>query len=382
MNAPKLVAIETTRRCNLHCIHCRAAAGEAPEGELTRDEIFRLFDALAERGRPIVILTGGEPLMREDIFEIARRGADLGFHMSMAPNGTLMDDATARRMIASGIQRIAISLDAATAEVHDAFRRMPGAFAGAMKGIEAARKAGLPFQINTSVTAFNAAEVPKVHELAKSLGAAGHHIFMLVRVGRGRALDAELPPAEQEKLLHWLHDRSREGLIAVRATCAPHYFRILTQGEQADARALSRPLSPAGGEGQGEGVAGSAPVLPRRTGAKIGTVPEKPGQSLFSPHSAITRGCTAGDRFVFISSTGHVQPCGYLEIDCGDLRRQSFWDIWDNSPVLQDLRHEDRLKGKCGICEFRSVCGGCRARAYAATGDYLAEEPACVYKPK
>ena len=387
MNGPKLVAIETTRRCNLHCVHCRASAGisnnrdsrtgqsrtagqslpgrasagkalpssplapviggegqgegsSAPAGELTKEEIFGLFDALAERGRPIVILTGGEPLMREDIFEIARRGADMGFHMSMAPNGTLMDEAVARRMVASGIQRISISLDAATAEAHDAFRQMPGAFAGAMKGIDAARKAGLSFQINTSVTAFNAAEVPKVHELAKSLGAAGHHIFMLVRVGRGRALDAELSAPEQEKMLHWLGDRAKEGLIAVRATCAPHYFRILEQG--------------------------------RNTGPHAG------GPLQVS----ITRGCTAGDRFVFISSTGHVQPCGYLEIDCGDLRRQTFWDIWDNHPVLNDLRHWERLKGKCGLCEFRSVCGGCRARAYAATGDPLAEEPACLYQPK
>ncbi len=363
MNPPKLVALETTRRCNLHCIHCRAQGGEAPAGELTKEEIFRLFDALAERGRPIVILTGGEPLMREDIFEIARRGTDMGFHMSMAPNGTLMVDAVARKMIESGIQRIAISLDGASSEVHDAFRQMPGAFAGAMKGIEAARKAGLPFQINTSVTAFNAAELPKVHELAKQLGAAGHHIFMLVRVGRGRTLDAELPPAEQEKLLRWLHDRSREGLIAVRATCAPHYFRILTQAER---------LSPSPLEGEDRDEGDSR----RRPHSRMG----QPPHSGDSPY-AITRGCTAGDRFVFISSTGHVQPCGYLEIDCGDLRRQSFWDIWDHNPVLQDLRHEDRLKGKCGICEFRSVCGGCRARAYATTGDYLAEEPACLYKP-
>ncbi len=344
MNGPKLVALETTRRCNLHCIHCRASAGasgsrtgQPPQGELTKEEIFRLFDALAERGRPILILTGGEPLMRPDIFEIARRGADMGFHMSMAPNGTLMDDEVVRRMIESGIQRIGISLDGASAETHDAFRQMPGAFAGAMKGIDAACRAGLPFQINTSVTAFNASEVAKVHELAKSLGASAHHIFMLVRVGRGRSLDAELPPAEQEKMLHWLHDRAKEGLISVRATCAPHYFRILTQAEK---------HSPA------------------------------------SSHSAITRGCTAGDRFVFISSTGHVQPCGYLEVDCGDLRKQGFWEIWDNSPTLEDLRHWDRLKGKCGICEFRSVCGGCRARAYAATGDVLAEEPACLYRPK
>ena len=335
MSVPRIIAIETTKRCNLHCIHCRALAGEGlVPGELATAEIFRLFDELAERIKPIVILTGGEPLLRADIFDIARRASDLGFHVAMAPNGTLMDESVAQRMVDSGVQRIGISLDAASAELHDAFRSMPGAFAGAMQGIAAARKAGLPFQINTSVTAFNVEEIPKVHEMAKSLQASGHHIFMLVRVGRGRALDAELPPVEQEKILNWLYERHREGLIYVRATCAPHYFRILTQ----------------------------------RSGAQ-GT-------------AAITRGCTAGDRFVFISSTGHVQPCGYLDIDCGDIRKAGFWKIWDESPVLQDLRDENRLHGKCGICDFRQYCGGCRARAYAATGDYLAEEPACLYRPK
>jgi len=335
MNMPRLFALEVTRRCNLHCIHCRALADERDvDDELSTDEIRGFLDEVATRTHPIIILTGGEPLLREDIFEIARYGADLGLHMAMAPNGTLMDEDVARRMIESGIERVGISVDGASAEVHDAFRQMPGAFEGAMRGIAAARAVGLPFQINTSVTAMNVDELLKVHELAKDLGAGAHHIFMLVRVGRGRDLDAEVPPDEQERVLTWLHEKHREGLIRVRATCAPHYYRILTQR--------------AGEEGT----------------------------------SAITRGCLAGRRFVFVSSTGRVQPCGYLDIDCGNIREKSFWEIWEGSDVLRDLRDDDKLRGKCGICEYRSVCGGCRARAYAATGDYLAEEPACLYKPR
>jgi len=272
--------------------------------------------------------------LREDIFDIARYGKDLGLHMALAPNGTLMDASVAKRLLAAGVDQISISLDGASAEVHDAFRQMPGAFAGAMKGIEAARAADLPFQINTSVTAMNVDELPKVHELAKALGAVAHHIFMLVRVGRGRDLDAEVPPDRQEKVLGWLCDRHREGLIRVRATCAPHYYRVLAQR--------------AGDEGS----------------------------------AAITRGCLAGRRFIFISATGRVQPCGYLDIDCGNIREKPFWEIWDTSEVLRDLRDDDKLRGKCGICDYRHICGGCRARAYAATGDYLAEEPACLYKPR
>lgn len=334
MKRPPLVALEVTRRCNLHCIHCRALANpEGAEDELATDEITGLFDQLAERTRPIVILTGGEPLLRDDIFEIARYGKDLGFHMAMAPNGTLMDEAVAQRMLDAGIDRISISLDAASAEVHDAFRQMPGAFAGAMKGIAAARAVALPFQINTSVTAMNVDELPKVHALAKELGANAHHIFMLVRVGRGRDLDAEVPPDRQEKVFAWLAERHREGIISVRATCGPHYYRVLTQ------RA-------------GEGGVGTT-----------------------------TRGCLAGRRFIFVGATGRVQPCGYLDIDCGNIRERPFWEIWDTSEVLRDLRDDDKLKGKCGICDYRAICGGCRARAYAATGDYLAEEPMCLYQP-
>jgi heme b synthase len=335
MDLPRLIAIETTRRCNLHCIHCRALAGkESVPNELSTGEITGLMDEIAGRTeRPMVILTGGEPLLREDIFEIARHGSELGFTMTMAPNGTLLDAEAARKCVEAGIQRVAVSLDGASAEVHDAFRDMPGAFAGAMKGIESARAAGLSFQINTSVTAFNVDELPKVHELAKTLGASAHHIFMLVRVGRGRDLDAEVPPAQQEKILQWLATRHREGLIRVRATCAPHYVRVLTQQ--------------AGREGT----------------------------------AAITRGCLAGRRFVFISSTGDVQPCGYLDVRCGNIRDGGFWKTWDTSPVLQDLRDDAKLRGKCGLCNYREYCGGCRARAYAATGDTLAEEPACLYLP-
>jgi heme b synthase len=342
MYLPRLVALETTRACNLDCIHCRVAAGKIdPSEELKTDEVLGLFDRIAERTRPVVILTGGEPLLRHDIFTIARYGSDLGFHMTLAPNGTLLDESTSRRLIDAGVSRISISLDGATAEVHDAFRRMPGAFHAAMQGIEAARRAGLSFQINTSVTAFNIDEVPRVHELARQLGAAAHHVFMLVRVGRGRDLDAEVPPDRQEKLLQWLYERERQGGMHVRATCAPGYYRVVAQR---------------------------------------GGIPGRPGHPATHTES-FTRGCLAGRGFVFISSTGRVKPCGYFDVECGDVRQGDFWAIWDDSPVFQALRDDEKLKGKCGRCDYKGICGGCRARAYAATGDYLAEEPSCLYEP-
>ena len=366
MHLPQLIAIETTRRCNLHCIHCRALAGEeSVPGELSTSEITGLLDEIAARDiRPMVILTGGEPLLREDIYDIARHGSELGFTMTIAPNGTLLDGEAARRLVEAGIRHVAVSLDAASPEVHDAFRDMPGAFDGVMKGIAAAREAGLPFQINTSVTAFNVDELPKVHELAKALGASAHHIFMLVRVGRGRQLDAELSPARQERVLQWLAERHREGLIRVRATCAPHYVRILTQRAEKGGKRGQEPFVRSTLEGLQ--AKGSCPLFP-------------PDPS--SAPAASTRGCLAGRRFVFISSTGGVQPCGYLDIDCGNIRDGGFWKVWDTSSVLHDLRDDVNLRGKCGICDYRECCGGCRARAYAATGDYLAEEPACLYRP-
>ncbi len=342
--ALRLVAWEVTRNCNLSCKHCRAAATCGPySGELETGQCLRLLDQIAELGSPIVILTGGEPLLRKDIFEIARYGSDKGLRMVMAPNGTLITAESARQLAAAGIQRISISIDGATRERHDRFRGVTGAYEAALRGIERAKAAGIAFQINTTITKDNLGEISRIQELAVSLGAVAHHIFLLVPTGRGkyiadRAIDAE----EYERTLNWFYDQRGKTPLQLKATCAPHYYRILRQRAKAD----------------GE-------------------------QVTFETHGldAFTRGCLGGTGFCFISHTGIVQPCGFLELDCGDVTRQSFADIWRTSEVFLKLRNYDNLEGKCGCCEYKRVCGGCRARAYEATGSYLAEEPLCSYTP-
>jgi heme b synthase len=343
--ALRLVAWETTRNCNLNCIHCRAAATMGPyENELDTAAGLTLLDQISQVGKPVVILTGGEPLLRGDIFELARHGTKKGLRMVMAPNGTMITAAIARKMVESGIQRISVSLDGATRESHDRFRQVDGAYEGALQGIRFAKEVGLEFQVNTTITQQNLEEIPTIQELAVELGAVAHHIFLLVPTGRGKyIIDQEISAKQYEETLNWFYDQQDKVPLQLKATCAPHYYRILRQ------RA-------------------------REEGKKI----------TFETHGldAVTRGCLGGTGFCFISHVGIVQPCGFLDVNCGDVNKTSFAEIWNESKVFKDLRDFSRLKGKCGLCEYRKVCGGCRARAYEATGDYLAEEPLCAYDPK
>ena len=343
-NAIRLVAWETTRRCNLACVHCRAAAEDhVYENELDTKAAFKLLDQIRETGQPIVILTGGEPLLRPDIFDIAQHGTKIGLRMVMAPNGTLITADNARQMKDSGIKRISISLDGSTATGHDTFRGVKGAFAGALNGIEHAKSVGLDFQINTTITKTNLDEIPKILSLAESLGAVAHHIFLLVPTGRGKYIvDQEIDAREYEKTLNWFYDQRDKTPLQLKATCAPHYYRILRQRAKADGKKVT-----------------------------------------FESHGldAVTRGCLAGTGFCFISHTGEVQTCGFLDVLCGDITKNTFKEVWENSKVFNKLRDFDNLDGKCGICEYRKVCGGCRARAFEATGNYLAPEPLCTYQP-
>jgi len=341
----RLVAWEVTRQCNLSCLHCRASADLGPyDDELTTDEGLKLLAQIREVGQPVIILTGGEPLLRPDIFELARYGTEMGLRMVMAVNGTLLNPATALKLKTAGIQRISISLDGATAEGHDHFRQMPGAYAGVLKGVEAAKTAGLEFQINTTITRLNLQEIPQIQELVKQLGAVAHHIFMLVPTGRGRSLMEETISAEDyEQTLTGLIKRKDEFPLPIKATCAPHYYRILRE-------------------------------LAHQEGKEI--------TSKTHGLDALTRGCLGGTGFCFISHRGQVQACGYLDIEAGNVRKETFKAIWENSPVFSALRDKSQYQGKCGQCEYFRVCGGCRARAYAATGNYLAEEPLCRYQPQ
>lgn len=340
----RMVAWELIRSCNLACVHCRASSERGPyPGELTTEECFRVMDEMATIAKPVIILTGGEPLMRTDIFELARYGTEKGFRMVMATNGTLLTDENVQLMKASGIQRISVSLDGPDPDSHDAFRKVKGAFAGSLRGIEISKKHGLPFQINTTITRTNLHLIEKILRLAMDLGAVAHHIFLLVPTGRGKELqDQEISALDYEKTLHWFYEQNHQVNLQLKATCAPHYYRILRQ------RA-------------------------KKEGKKI--TPQTHGLD------AMTRGCLGGISFCFISHIGQVQPCGYLELNCGNVRHQSFPEIWEKSPIFKDLRNFDGYGGKCGRCEFRKVCGGCRARAYEITGDYMAEEPYCIYQP-
>ena len=340
----RLIAWEITRNCNLSCVHCRASATMGPYvNELDTKSCFQLLDEIAGVGSPIIILTGGEPLLRPDIFEITRYGTGKGLKMVMAPNGTLITKRAAEQMADAGIKRISISLDGATKEIHDKFRGVDGAFEGALRGISLAKEAKIEFQINTAITKSNLDQIPLIQELAIKLGAVAHHIFLLVPTGRGKFIvNQEISAEEYERTLNWFYDQREKTPLQLKATCAPHYYRILRQ------RAKKEKIS----------------VSFKTFGL-----------------DAVTRGCLGGTGFCFISHTGIVQPCGFLHLNCGDITKTSFDDIWHGSDIFLSLRNFDNLKGKCGRCEFKRVCGGCRARAYEATGDFLSEEPLCSYTP-
>jgi heme b synthase len=340
----RMIAWELTRSCNLACVHCRASAEYGPyEGELSTQEVFRVMDEIASFSKPVIILTGGEPLLRPDIFEVASYGTAKGFRMVMATNGTLFNEEIIQKMKTSGIQRISISIDGPTAETHDAFRKVKGSFVGSLRGIEMAKKGGIEFQINTTITQVNLQRIPEILRLAVDLGAVALHFFLLVPTGRGKELkDQEISAQDYEKTLHWFYDQIDKVPLQLKATCAPHYYRILRQRAKKEGKK----------------------VTPKIHGL-----------------DAMTRGCLGGISFCFISHVGQVQPCGYLELNGGNVREKHFREIWVKSDVFQNLRNTDGYQGKCGRCEFRKVCGGCRARAYELSGEYMAEEPYCVYEP-
>ncbi len=349
-----LVAWELTRRCNLLCAHCRASAADMQySGELSLDECRRVIDEIAVVANPILILTGGEPLMRQNFFDIASYAAKKGLRVVLGTNGTLLTPEIARKLKEVPIARIGISLDFPTAALQDKFRGQSGAFDAAIKGIAAAREAGVEVQINSTVSRLNVDKLEDLLGLALDIGAVAFHPFMLVPTGRGKGLCAEeLPPERYESVLNWIYDKQQTlgGRIFFKPTDAPHYVRILKQRAH--------------------------------EGPPPGFHPASSGHPGGHPGNTISRGCLAGTGFAFISYQGKVKGCGYLDVEAGDLRKESFAKVWADSPVFNQLRDLSLLKGKCGACEFKRVCGGCRARSFEATGDYLEAEPYCVYQPR
>jgi radical SAM protein with 4Fe4S-binding SPASM domain len=397
-NKARLVFWEVTKGCNLRCIHCRATATELSSPfDLPTRTALNIIDQIAERANPILVLSGGEPLYRSDIFQLARHATEKGLRAALATNGTLVTKDAARRIVDSGVRRVSVSLDGADAATHDAFRGIPGAFDAAVCGLRNLKALGMSTQINMTIARHNAHQLPDVLQLARSLGADALHTFLLVPVGCGVDIASEqmVPPEQYERMLNWFYDQSVAGGIELKATCAPHYFRVARQRRAADRRAAqvariepvaAHPAESTPAAGHPPGIGPTEMTMPGSTGIEI--KPQGTGRPVGHPGghpsdlNAMTKGCLAGTGVCFISHEGEVYPCGYLPVIAGDLRKQTFADIWENSRVFHQLRDTSQLKGKCGCCEFRNVCMGCRARAYAATGDFMDEEPFCVYEPK
>lgn len=358
--APRLIFWETTAGCNLKCIHCRriTVADQLTPQDLSTEEAFRLIDGIAAAGKPVFVLSGGEPLFRRDILQIAEYATEAGLPVALATNGTLVNDSNAYRIKDSGVKRVSISFDGVDAATHDAFRSLPGSFDAAIRGFKALRNVGLPVQINTTVAKHNEAQLEGILKLAKDLDAVALHLFLLVPVGCGVEIaeDQMISAQEYERVLNWLYDvEQSEPNLQLKATCAPHYFRVMRQRRAAENRNGMKRDLPASHDRQVHG----------------------------HPHMhAATKGCLAGTGVCFISHRGEVFPCGYLPVEAGNVRREAFADIWENSPLFAEMRNPELLGGKCGICNFKHLCSGCRARAYGTTGDYLAEEPFCVYEPQ
>ncbi len=346
MNGPRLIFWELTKRCNLRCVHCRAESFDSEYiNELSTQHIHSVIDTIASYYRPIIVLTGGEPLYRKDLFDIASYIHAKGLPIALATNGTLIDHQIAQKIKRAGFQRVSISIDGPDAHTHDSFRGIPGSFDGALRGAEFLRKAGVPFQFNTTITKRNVDTIDAILTLAKDRHASALHVFMLVPVGCGVEIaDTDMLSKEQyEEVLQSLYYKTKEAGIEFKATCAPHYYRIIRQEAKKEGRTLSF---------ETDGLA------------------------------AVTRGCLAGSGVCFISHRGDVQPCGYLPKVAGNVLHTPFNQIWESSELFTNLRNLTLLKGKCGVCEYKSFCAGCRARAYYATGDYMDEEPYCMYQPK
>jgi radical SAM protein with 4Fe4S-binding SPASM domain len=327
---PSLISWNLTKKCNLRCPHCYLDAGHKSENELTTDECHRLLDEMRALGTEMVILTGGEPLLRRDIYDIARHASDLGIWVVMGTNGVLVTDAVARRMRECGVRGVGISIDSLDPARHDAFRGAAGSWTHSVRALEICRAHGLDVLVQTTVMSMNYHEVEALMAFAREKQAWAFNLYFLVRTGRGQEMNDLAPPEVASMLSRLVDAQDRHRPMRVRAKCAPQFKQIAYErGER---------------------------------GLESG-------------------GCMAGTHYARITPGGELTPCPYMGVVAGNLRERSFAEIWRDSPVLRELRDPGRLKGRCGRCEFNTLCGGCRCRAFAAHGDYLEEDPACTYEP-
>jgi radical SAM protein with 4Fe4S-binding SPASM domain len=331
---PVVLVWELTQACDLTCDHCRADAHPErhPDELTTREGMALLEDARSFGEGQLVVLSGGDPLKRDDAVELVEYGDDIGLRVTMTPSGTRsLTTENVHRLADAGLRRIALSIDGASKETHDAFRGEEGSFDETLRAADDARDAGLPLQVNTTVCAETVGELPGIAEIVEELGAVLWSVFFLVPVGRGAFLDS-MSPERAERVMEWLHDVSDERPFAVKTTEAPHYRRV--------------------------------------------------GAQLDSGNGASRRGgVTAGDGFAFVSHTGELYPSGFLPLSAGNVRDSSVVELYRDAELFERLRDKDALKGKCGACEYRALCGGSRSRAYATTGDPLGSDPLCAYVP-
>ncbi len=377
---PFMVIWETTQACDLACRHCRAKAQpDHNPNALSTDEGKALFDQIIDFGmpHPLVILTGGDPFKRQDIFELTQYGTDKGLPVALSPSGTpLLNPQNLAKVKEAGCKVISLSVDGSNPQIHDTFRGVPGSFDWTVNGWKTAQAAGLKLQVNTTVTRHNLFDLPKIFSLVRELGVMTWSVFFLVPTGRGLAED-EISPLDYEAVLNFLYDASK--YVSLKTTEGHHYKRVVLQRAYLETHGLSVgefiPLN-------GTYARLKEALRAETAGVQVARPMEaQPGQEPGGRMRRAPLHVNAGDGFVFISLLGEVFPSGYLPVSAGNVRQTPLKEIYQDSPLFRSLRNKTELKGRCGVCEFNTVCGGSRSRAYAMTGDILAEEPFCAYQP-
>jgi len=357
--APFLVIWETTQACALACRHCRASARPWRDPlELTTEEGFRVVRQTAEMGTSILVFSGGDPVNRPDLLDLIRCGKEQGLRTATIPAATdRLDRGLVADLKQAGLDQMALSLDFPRPELHDAFRGVPGAFAKTLEAVGWAHEAGLPLQINSTVCGDTAPYLGEMADFVERLGVVFWEVFFLVPVGRGSVLRG-LKPELCEPLFNVIYRTQKKGTFIVKVTEAPHYRRHVAQ----------RDLRSAGGQHRPGSVVAMPAVLTRSEG---------PGHTV----GLAPRGVNAGNGFLFVSHRGEIYPSGFLPVSAGNVRERTLADAYRDTDLFRSLRDPDRLKGRCGRCEFRGICGGSRSRAFGVTGDFLETDPWCAYQP-
>ncbi|WP_226037668.1 TIGR04053 family radical SAM/SPASM domain-containing protein [Aquibacillus saliphilus] len=357
---PFIVIWELTRACQLKCLHCRADAQYHRHPlELNFDEGKKLIDEIYEMNNPMLVFTGGDPLMRPDVFDIAEYAVNKGVRVSMTPSAT--PNVTKEAMDKAkkvGLSRWAFSLDGHCAKVHDHFRGTSGSFDLTINAIKHLHELEMPLQINTVISRYNVDYLEELAALMEELDCVLWSVFFLVPIGRGQEKDM-ITPVEHERVFRWLNKLSKRVSFDIKTTAGQHYRRVVIQDKMRENKGKSEKDTIFYEDALKKGATGSIDGLGRAP-----------------------KGVNDGNGFIFVSHTGDVYPSGLLPIKVGNVREKPLKEIYRDSPILQDLRNPDKYKGKCGVCEFRHVCGGSRSRAYAMTGDYMESEPFCVYTPR